>query len=629
MNTRIMPQTSIFVPRLPKFRIIISQSYKKRILSLLTQQTRSQFRTLLDAITLTADDDTQDAIIYVSTDQPDIHVTRGAFRTAVATTAHALIQLGIQPGDLLIIAHTQSLESIYLFWGALAAGAVPSMFPTLTEKLDPAIYMQNMAELVRFSAVRAILTTNEFAPQLAEQVNCPVYASEQFTVNSEQFTVNSEQFTVNSEQLTVNSEQFTVNSEQLTVDDHSQFTIHYSQFIIPNEVALLQHSSGTTGLQKGVALSHTAVLNQIAAYSDALSLSPTDIIVSWLPLYHDMGLIAGFLLPLIQGVPLVLISPFDWVRRPALLLKAIDRHHGTLCWLPNFAYNHCARRIRKRDKEGLSLASMRSFINCSEPVLHDSHQLFLEKFAANGVTPQMLSVSYAMAENTFAVTQTAVGKPARVDVVDRETLALSGYAKVVGDGEETAVSKVSCGAPIEGTAVCVLDEAGHALPERQVGELAVQSNCMLTEYHQRPDLQPFTNGWFRTGDRGYMADGEVYVIGRSKDLIINAGKNVYPQDIEAIVNEVAGVHAGRAVVFGVPDEREGTELIAVVAETREEDPEARQELGKAIRQEVARQSMVTVSFAQLVDAKWLIKTSSGKIARAANREKWLKERKKQ
>jgi acyl-CoA synthetase (AMP-forming)/AMP-acid ligase II len=310
------------------------------------------------------------------------------------------------------------------------------------------------------------------------------------------------------------------------------------------------------------------------------------------------------------------------VSHPALLLKAIDKHQGTLCWLPNFAYNHCARRIRQRDKEGLSLASIRAFINCSEPVRHDSHQLFLEKFAANGVTPDMLTVSYAMAENTFAVTQTPIGQPARLDVVDREALTLTGYAKVV----ETGDIKVSCGAPIAGTAVSALDPSGNPLPERQVGELAVQSNCMLSEYYHRPDLNPFSNGWFRTGDRGYLADGEVYVIGRSKDLIINAGKNVYPQDIEAIVNEVAGVHAGRAVVFGVPDEREGTELIAVVAETREEDIEARQEISKAIRQEVARRSTVTVSFVQLVDAKWLIKTSSGKIARAANRDKWLQER---
>ena len=392
---------------------------------------------------------------------------------------------------------------------------------------------------------------------------------------------------------------------------------------IHNSPALLQHSSGTTGLQKGVALSHTAVLNQIAAYSDAIHLTEQDVIVSWLPLYHDMGLIAGFLLPLVQGVPLVLMSPFDWVQHPALLLKAIHAHRGTLCWLPNFAYNHMARRIRQRDKEGLSLASMRLFINCSEPVRHDSHQLFLEKFAANGATAVMLGVSYAMAENTFAVTQTPPGQAARLDFVDQSALDHTGYAKPTApDQPETAV-KVSCGPPIPGTAVRVLAANGRALPDRTVGELAIRSDYMLSGYHHRPDLQPFHDGWFRTGDRGYLADGEVYVIGRSKDLIINAGKNVYPQDIEAIVNGVPGVRAGRAVVFGVPDEREGTELIVVVAETAVSDPDARQALQKAIRQEVARQSSVTVSFVSLVDAKWLIKTSSGKIARAANREKWL------
>jgi fatty-acyl-CoA synthase len=558
---------------------------------LLNQQTRRQFHTLLDAQTLTDADDGRIAILYIATGEPDLPITRRAFRTAVTTYAQALTQLGLQAGDLVIIAHTQNLESIYLFWGALLAGAVPSMFPTLTEKLDPAIYRHNMAELVRFSNVRAILTTDDFAPQLAPHVPCPVYSSKQLTV------------------------------------PHSPFTIHHSPFTIHNSPAFLQHSSGTTGLQKGVALSHTAVLNQIAAYSDALQLTEDDVIVSWLPLYHDMGLIAGFLLPLIQGIPLVLMSPFDWVSHPALLLRAIHAHRGTLCWLPNFAYNHCARRIRRRDKEGLSLATMRLFVNCSEPVRHDSHQLFLDAFAANGVTPAMLGVSYAMAENTFAVTQTPPGQPARLDVVDGLALQEIGYANIVAPTDPAAVVKVSCGPVVPGTAVRVLDQQGKSLPERAVGELAIRSNYMLSEYYRRPDLQPFHDGWFHTGDMGYLADGEVYVIGRRKDLIINAGKNVYPQDVEAVVNQVAGVQPGRAVVFGVPDEREGTELIAVVAETAVADPTTRQEIAKTIRLEVARQSMVTVSFVELVGPQWLIKTSSGKIARAANRDKWLAERK--
>ena len=159
-----------------------------------------------------------------------------------------------------------------------------------------------------------------------------------------------------------------------------------------------------------------------------------------------------------------------------------------------------------------------------------------------------------------------------------------------------------------------------------IGEIVVRSDSMLSGYYHRPDLQPFRDGWYLTGDRGYLAAGEVYIVGRSKDLIINAGKNVYPGDIEAIVNTINGVHAGRAVVFGVPDEREGTELIAVVAEVETDDSDARKTITQNIRQAVAQRSTVTLNYVHLVDSRWLIKTSSGKIARAANRDKWLAER---
>jgi acyl-CoA synthetase (AMP-forming)/AMP-acid ligase II len=169
-------------------------------------------------------------------------------------------------------------------------------------------------------------------------------------------------------------------------------------------------------------------------------------------------------------------------------------------------------------------------------------------------------------------------------------------------------------------------EDGHPLPDRRVGQIAIRSDCLLSGYYRRPDLQPFDEGgWYLTGDMGYVAGGEVYIVGRLKDLIINAGKNIYPADIESVVNEIPGVHAGRAVAFGVADEREGTELIAVVAEVGTEDAAERRSIGRAIRQEVARQTMVTVSYVHLVGPKWLLKTSSGKIARRANREKWLAE----
>ncbi|HRF98529.1 MAG TPA: AMP-binding protein, partial [Aggregatilineales bacterium] len=254
--------------------------------------------TLHHAQVLTAPDDSAPAIIFVATDAPTQVITRRDFRGAVRRYAQGFVQMGVHPRELVIIAQPQNLEGIYAFWGALLIGAIPSMFPTLTEKLDTQIYMNSLAELVALSDVKAILTTDDFAPQLSEHVNCPVYGTSEFSL-----------------------------------DESAQAEISY----VPNptEIAFLQHSSGSTGLQKGVALSHDALLSQVKHYSDAIALTPDDVIVSWLPLYHDMGLIAGFLMPLIQGIPLVLMSPFDWVAHPAMLFRAIHDHRATLCWLPN------------------------------------------------------------------------------------------------------------------------------------------------------------------------------------------------------------------------------------------------------------------------------------------------------
>ena len=560
-------------------------------MTLLSQSNRQQFSTLLDAAALNPGDDARPAVIFMETGQPDQVISRGEFARQARQYGGVLQAAGVGRGELVVIAHTQNLESMFAFWGALAIGAIPSMFPTLTEKLDPEIYKSSMAKLVSHSGVRLVLTSDDFAPQLAGQLDCPVLGSSQLVMPGRM-------------------------TQDLTPPP-------------PDEVAFLQHSSGTTGLQKGVALSHRAVLNQLASYSDALQLNEEDVIVSWLPLYHDMGLIAGFLLPLVQGVPLVLMSPFDWVHHPAILLRAIHDHHGTYCWLPNFAYNHCARRTRKRDSAGLSLGTMRAFINCSEPVYHDSHQQFYDRFAVNGANMAMLGVSYAMAENTFAVTQTPVGQAAQLDVVDRAALENERRAAPAAPDAPTAQVNVSCGPPIAGTEVRIINgENGAELPERAVGEVAIRSDFMLSGYYKRPDLNAHIwheDGWYRSGDMGYMAAGELYISGRKKDLIINGGKNVYPQDLEAIVNSVPGVHPGRAAAFGVYDTREGTELIGIAAEVDCEDEAGRRQIAQEIRARIARQTTVTASFVHLTAEKWLIKTSSGKIARAANRDKWARE----
>jgi acyl-CoA synthetase (AMP-forming)/AMP-acid ligase II len=378
----------------------------------------------------------------------------------------------------------------------------------------------------------------------------------------------------------------------------------------PDDIALLQHSSGSTGLQKGVALSHRAALNQIAAYAPSIGLSASDTIVSWLPLYHDMGLIACFVMPVVMGIRLALLSPFEWVRGPHRLFGAVTKYGGTHIWLPNFAYNFCAQKIRERDLEGVNLSTLRRVINCSEPMFAASHEAFAKKFAPFGLRPAALATCYAMAENTFAVSQSA------------------------GDDVVIENGRPSAGAPLPNVRVRILgggDAAGAGararpdLREGETGEIAIQSDCMLSGYYHRDDLTAgaFYEGYFLTGDLGYLRGEHLFVSGRKKDLIIVGGKNVYPQDLEQIANDVPGVHAGRVAAFGVMNEAAGTEDVCILAEADTTDEDERAAIAAAIRQAVAQNSDVAARFVELFAPGYLFKTSSGKIARAANKERWV------
>ena len=366
------------------------------------------------------------------------------------------------------------------------------------------------------------------------------------------------------------------------------------------------------------------MFNQLESYARAIRLTPDDVIVSWLPLYHDMGLIAGFLMPILCGVPLVLMSPFDWVRVPARLLQAVSQYRGTLTWLPNFAYNFCAQKIRDRQLEGVDLSLWRAVINCSEPMHAESHRMFREKFAPYGLRPDALATCYAMAENVFAITQGGIESPVTEDVIG--LAAFVGERRALpGPDAEPSLTMLSAGRPLENVKVRVLDEARAPLPDRVIGEIALRSNCMLTGYFKRPDAnaQAFHEGWYLTGDLGYLADGELYITGRKKDLIIVGGKNVYPQDLEYLANEVPGVYPGRVVAFGVYDEQAGTEEVVLIAETDATDLAERQHLADEIRMRVTKGTAVALRVVELVAREWLVKTSSGKVARGANREKYL------
>ena len=402
-------------------------------------------------------------------------------------------------------------------------------------------------------------------------------------------------------------------------------TVESTGWIAPHlgrahDLAVLQHSSGTTGLQKGVALTHAAILDHNRVYRERLELRRSDVVCSWLPLYHDMGLIACFLLPLLERLKLVELSPFDWVSRPVSLLEAITQHRGTLCWLPNFAYQFLADSVKST--EGLDLSTIRAFVNSSEPVLDASHRAFVSRFRALGAREDQLTASYAMAENTYAVTQSRPGGY-RTLAIDRRVFSDEHRAVAT---EHDPLVVVSNGAAIEGTEVVVLDDRGQRLADGEVGELALQGPSRFDGYFGREDLTRAAmtdDGFYRTGDLGFIDAGEVFVTGRKKDLIIIQGRNFYPADIERIVGETEGVVAGRVVAFGLRDEHQGTEGLVVLVEAVDQAADAQRRLVLAIRKRIAQSLDCTPSDVRVVPARWLVKSTSGKLARGDNRAKYL------
>jgi fatty-acyl-CoA synthase len=506
-------------------------------------------------------------------------------------------QNGVQPGDVILLILQHGMELLYAYFGAVLHGAIPSIMPFLTEKLLPERYRADLAGLISITRPTAIVTYPEFESEVRAAVS-----------------------------LKEDSVKAVIICNQVAGPCPPQFMSFGGLSRKPDDIALLQHSSGTTGLQKGVALSHQAVVNQLNDYSKAIHLTNADIFVSWLPLYHDMGLIACWLMPILGGNQLVLMSPFEWIRAPYRLLQAVSKYKGTLSWLPNFAYNFCAQKIRDRDLVGVDLSSWRAISNCSEPMRWESHQAFFVRFQTLGLRYESLCTCYAMAENVFAVTQGGVDIPVVYEDVDREILQTKNIAQV-GQHDQLVVRMMSTGKAISNTDVRIINEKGQALSDRCIGEVAIKSDCMLTGYYHREDAtqKAFLDGWYLTGDYGYLVKGELFITGRKKDLIIIGGKNIYPQDLEILAYEVQGVHPGRASAFGVFNDTTGTEDVVLVAEVDVEDLEKQNEIANAIRTSVNRGSAVALRYVHLVRHPWLVKTSSGKTARSANREKFLTE----
>jgi acyl-CoA synthetase (AMP-forming)/AMP-acid ligase II len=392
----------------------------------------------------------------------------------------------------------------------------------------------------------------------------------------------------------------------------------------PDDVALLQCTSGTTGTPKAVMITHGAVLAHVDAHVAAFDIVPDDVVVSWLPLHHDMGLISSVVLPLATGLHTVVMSPFHWVREPWSLFRAIHEFRGTLCWVPNFALDHSLKTIRDRHLDGVDLRSLRSFVNGSEPVRADSMARFLDRFVPFGLAATALRSGYGMAEIVLGASVTPLRRCPTIDRVSQRDLQ-RGDATPAGPDDCGATTIVSAGKPLAGVTVEVRDERGGTLPDRRVGEIALRAPYLAAGYHRRPDLSAaaFRDGWFLTGDLGYLADGEIFVCGRRKDCVIVAGRNLFPEDVETVANGVRGIHPGRVAAFGVPDDRLGTERMVIVYEAADES-DAR-DVERELRRRVLQEVDVALADVRRVERGWIVKTTNGKVARGVCRDRYLRD----
>jgi acyl-CoA synthetase (AMP-forming)/AMP-acid ligase II len=497
-----------------------------------------------------------------------------------------------------MIRHHPDVYPLYMAIEALSA--IPSVLAYPNPRLHPDKFRHGLTGMARVSGLDWILTERELEPLIA-----PMVSERGSTIRGLFFPLEWD-LVATATTLDPIAFQVLTNSRHCTADDP----------------CLLQHSSGTTGLQKAVMLTHRAVLDHAHCYGKAIEVSEGDRVITWLPLYHDMGLIAAFHLPLALGIPTVILDPFEWVTAPALFLQAVSRESGTLGWLPNFAYNLMASRVHDEEMDGVRLEGLRALINCSEPIRADSHEGFIKRFGRFGLRRDALATCYAMAETTFAVSQSVIGREVRRFKASRDSLA-AGRAVTATD-EGSARICVSSGSPIPGCTVRVIGENGEVMADGYVGEIHVQSSSLFAGYRNSAAATDavLREGWYASGDYGFCLDGELFVIGRKKDIIILAGKNIYPEDIEDAVSEVEGVIPGRVVAFGIDDAATGTERVCVVAETAVRDVEARKLVHRAVI-EAGMRVDVTIGELHLVEPRWLVKSSAGKLSRVANKGRIL------
>ena len=400
---------------------------------------------------------------------------------------------------------------------------------------------------------------------------------------------------------------------------HGTATRHVVQ---PEDIALIQYTSGSTGTPKGVILTHTNLLANIRAMGQAMRVTSADVFVSWLPLYHDMGLIGAWLGSLYYAQRLVLMSPFTFLARPARWLWALHTHRGTISGAPNFAYELCVRKIDDRDLAGLDLSSWRLAFNGAEPVSPDTITRFGARFAPYGFRPEAMTPVYGLAEAGLGLAFPPLGRGPAIDSIQRERFMRTGQAVPTTPDDLHALRFVACGQPLPGHHIRIVDPAGFEVAERQEGRVEFCGPSTTSGYFHNPEetRRLFRGTWLDAGDLAYMASGEVYITGRTKDLIIRAGRNIYPQELEEAIGDIPRIRKGCVAVFGSPDPVARTERLIVLAETYETAPQILEELRHRIDTVSTDLLGTPPDEVVLASPHTVPKTSSGKIRRSTSRE---------
>jgi acyl-CoA synthetase (AMP-forming)/AMP-acid ligase II/1-acyl-sn-glycerol-3-phosphate acyltransferase/acyl carrier protein len=517
-------------------------------------------------------------------------VTYGRLLEAASRVAAGLRARGLRRDDTVAIMLPTCADFLYAFFGVMLAGgiAVPIYPPARPDKIEE--YVRRQVSILRNADVRFLIS---FAR--ARSVSQIMRVSIPSLVG--------------------------VTSVESLIEEAGR--PRPTAAVEPSDTAFIQYTSGSTGEPKGVVLSHSNVLANVRGIGWAIKFRPADIVVSWLPLYHDMGLIGSWLFSVYFGAPISLLSPLAFLSRPERWLWAMHDSHGTLCPAPNFSYELCARKIPDRAIEGLDLSSWRVAINAGEAVLPETLERFARRFAPYGFRPQSFVPCYGLAESSVALAFPPINRHPLIDVIRRDAFESEGRAVPGGaSGGRDVLRFVANGRPLPGHEIRILNQQGNPAGERRQGRLLFRGPSRTSGYFRNPQSSAeiiSQDGWMDSGDLAYWADGELFVTGRSKDLIIKSGRNIIPQEVELAAADVPGVRRGCVAAFGTMDAETGTERLVVVAETRALETGELSRIEAEVMKRVDTVLGIPPDRIVLVRPQGIPKTSSGKIRRNATR----------